>query len=402
MRPDAGRWAGAAVTEATSRGRVHPEAPAAYRTEFQRDRDRILHSASFRRLEYKTQVFVSHEGDMFRTRLTHSLEVSQIARTVARTLCLNEDLTESIALGHDLGHSPFGHAGQRALNACMRDHGGFEHNLQSLRVVDRIEHRYPAFPGLNLGFETREGLLKHCSIANAKRLGEIGRRFLDGTQPTLEAQICDIADAIAYNHHDIDDGIRSGLISLDQLQGFEPVATCLDAFEQATRDDERFRERIRTHPAAGSTLRRHTVIRRMIDYFVSDLVHTSAARLEAAAPRSPDEVRAAPGPLITMSDEARERHLAIKRFLFANLYHHPKVRARTASAERVVETLFAHYLAHPNEIGLEHVPASSLPRAVCDYVAGMTDRFAIDEFERATGEPPDALPIGAAARTLPR
>lgn len=403
MMPDPAHWAGAAVSEANSRGRRYPERPpAAYRTEFQRDRDRILHSASFRRLEYKTQVFVSHEGDMFRTRLTHSLEVAQIARTIARALALNEDLTESIALAHDLGHSPFGHAGQKALDECMREYGGFEHNLQSIRVVERIEHRYPDFPGLNLLFETREGLLKHCSESHARRLGDLGRRFLEGTQPTLEAQICDIADAIAYNHHDIDDGIRSGLITMDQIAHLEPVATCLDAFDRETKDDAAFVRRTRHDPGAARTLRRHTVIRRMINYFVSDLIRTSSARLDESRPASPDAVRHGAEPLIQMSPTARSRHLALKRFLFRNLYDHPEVRARMRSADRVVRTLFAHYLDRPEAIGLHETAAAALPRAVCDYVAGMTDRFAIDEFARATGEPPEALPIGAAARALPQ
>src|SRR5574340_488866 len=210
-------YASYAAHSSQSQGRLHPEPSAAPRSEFQRDRDRIIHSTAFRRLEYKTQVFVNHEGDLFRTRLTHSIEVAQIARTIARLLGLNEDLVEAVALAHDLGHTPFGHAGQDALNACMREHGGFEHNLQSLRTVDLLEERYGAFDGLNLTYETREGILKHCAPMKAHELGDLGRRFIEGTQPSVEAQLCNLADEIGYNNHDVDDGLRSGLITLEQL-----------------------------------------------------------------------------------------------------------------------------------------------------------------------------------------
>ncbi len=385
-------WAGAAVSAQNTRGRQHKEPGPGYRSEFQRDRDRIIHSASFRRLEYKTQVFVSHEGDMFRTRLTHSIEVAQIARTVARALGLNEDLTEGIALGHDLGHSPFGHAGQSALNRCMRDYGGFEHNLQSLRVVDELENRYPDFAGLNLLFETREGLLKHCSQHNAARLGSLGERFLRGEQPTAEAQICDLADAIAYNHHDIDDGIRSGLLAIDALTVLEPFAESLASFEieygasMAAADDSRAR-----------TLKRHFVVRRMINLFVSDLIATASEHLEALAPAHPDAVRAHGEAVVRMSASAWTQHLEIKRFLMQNLYRHPRVTARMQGAEEILETLFAHYMANP-QAAFDKVPTdAALPRAVCDHIAGMTDRFAIGEYQRVTGDQHPEFPgVGTA------
>jgi dGTPase len=351
--------------------RHYAEPPPTYRSEFQRDRDRIVHSAAFRRLEYKTQVFINHEGDMFRTRLTHSMEVAQIARSIARILRLNEALTEAIALAHDLGHTPFGHAGQHALNHCMREYGGFEHNLQSLRVVECLEERYAAFPGLNLTFETREGILKHCSPAHALSLGDLGGRFVNGTQPSLEAQITNLADEIAYNHHDIDDGLRSGLLSLDQLldlpffRGFheEVAARC---------------------PGVSEKICCHEVLRGMINAFVVDLVETSRALILDAAPRHVEEVRACPHPLIRMSTRMLEGHRALKRFLHEQLYRHYRVHRMAVKAGRIVDDLFTAFLADSRILP----PAYRAPdeagavRLVADYIAGMTDRFAIAEHDR--------------------
>lgn len=364
-----------AAHERASRGRRHAEPPPAFRGEFQRDRDRIVHSTAFRRLVYKTQVFVNHEGDLYRTRLTHSLEVAQIARTVARALHLNEALVEAISLAHDLGHTPFGHAGQDTLNACMRDFGGFEHNLQSLRVVDELEQKYADFSGLNLCFETREGILKHCSARNARELGELGRRFLERRQPGLEAQIANLADAIAYNNHDVDDGYRAGLIGIDELRtqalfarGYDDVASRYPDLE-----DRRFI---------------YEIIRRMIDRVVTDLIETSRANIEAAAPASIDEVREQPGPLISFSEAVWQEHKSLKRFLFGNLYQHERVQAMTRDAQAMIERLFESYMARPGEMPAEFAkPAQAgsearKARIVADYIAGMTDRFAIAEDAR--------------------
>ena len=359
-----------------SRGRRHPEAPAPTRTQYQRDRDRIVHSTAFRRLVYKTQVFLNHEGDLFRTRLTHSLEVAQLARSVARSLALNEDLVEAIALAHDLGHTPFGHAGQDALDECMKDHGGFEHNLQSLRVVDELEERYPSFNGLNLTFETREGILKHCSRSNAQRIeavepGGVGRRFLDHTQPGLEAQLCNLADEIAYNAHDIDDGVRSGLITMEQLQA-------VDLFR-------RFHEEaLREHPHLQGRRILYESIRRMLSAQVYDLIEATSAALAAAAPASADEARRSPS-LVGFGAAMRERSAALKAFLLHNLYRHPQVVATTGQARQVVGELFAAYLGQPGEMPADFAARHHRARAVADYIAGMTDRFAAREHERLTG-----------------
>ena len=368
-----------AAQEAHSRGRYHPEAAPPYRGEFQRDRDRIVHSSAFRRLEYKTQVFVNHEGDMFRTRLTHSLEVAQIGRAIARILHLNEDLTEAISLAHDLGHTPFGHAGQDALNDRMRDFGGFEHNLQSLRVVDELEERYADFPGLNLTFEAREGILKHCARRNAADLGEVGRRFLEGGQPGLEAQVTNIADAIAYNNHDVDDGLRAGLLELEQLRE-------VDLFE------EQYREVTASYPDLAGRRRVHEIIRRMINRQVVDLVEASQARLEAAAPADSDAVRAHPEPLIGFSPEMEARHQALKRFLRVNLYRHYRVHRMSVKAAGVVADLFDHFFADPALLPPEHQTRLTereagegergRARAVADYIAGMTDRYAFSEHRK--------------------
>jgi dGTPase len=370
-----------ACDPARSRGRRHAEPSAPTRTEFQRDRDRIVHSSAFRRLVYKTQVFINHEGDLFRTRLTHSLEVAQIGRSIARTLGLNEDLVEAIALAHDVGHTPFGHAGQDALNACLREHGGFEHNLQSLRVVDTLEQRYPSFDGLNLSFETREGILKHCSKRNAQRLersepGGVARRFLDHTQPSLEAQLCNLADEIAYNTHDIDDGVRSGLLTLAQLSEV-PLF-------------ERFREQaLAAHPAlaqAGGRRLLFETLRRMLSHQVDDVADTTRARLASLAPADVDDLRRAPA-MVAFSEPMREAVDTLKRFLFRALYRHPQVRQNTERARRVVGELFEAYCSRPHEMPAEQAQAADAPRAVADYIAGMTDRFAIREHHRLTGAP---------------
>jgi dGTPase len=371
--------AGYAADPALTRGRRFPEPRSSTRSEFQRDRDRIVHCTAFRRLEYKTQVFVNHEGDLFRTRLTHSIEVAQIARSVARCMALDEDLVEAIALAHDLGHTPFGHAGQDALNACAQPWGGFEHNLQSLRVVDELEQQYAAFDGLNLCFETREGILKHCSLRNARKLGDVGERFLSRGQPSLEAQVANLADEIAYNNHDVDDGLRSGLITLAQLDEVELFASHRRTVE---------------HLHAGLSGRRltHEIIRRMIDELVVDLVEESRRRIASCGAQSVEQVRKAP-PLIAFSPGVATRSLALKRFLNSALYRHERVDDVMARARQVVRELFARYLADPALMPEEHRQRAQEigERAVVDYIAGMTDRFALREHARLTGNPaPDS------------
>jgi dGTPase len=371
-----------------SRGRRFPEPEAPTRSAFQRDRDRIIHSTAFRRLVYKTQVFLNHEGDLFRTRLTHSLEVAQLGRSIARTLGLNEDLVEAIALSHDLGHTPFGHAGQDALNASMRaarpaDAGdeedwGFEHNLQSLRVVDELEERYPAFDGLNLTFETREGILKHCSRANAERLMKtdtsgVAQRFVEGGSPSLEAQLCNLADEIAYNAHDIDDGVRSGLLTLDQM-------TEVPLFDQYRR------QALAAHPVLGGRRLLFESIRLMLSEQVYDVIDNTRQRIQAAGVDSVDAVRSLRAPLVAFSPDMAEQSQQLKRFLFRNLYRHPQVMETTDRAARVVEQLFALYLQRPDECpAIASSRTVSAARAVADYIAGMTDRFAIREHQRLSG-----------------
>ena len=366
-----------ACDPARSRGRRHAIAPAPTRDDFQRDRDRIVHSTAFRRLVYKTQVFLNHEGDLFRTRLTHSIEVAQLARSIARALQLNEDLTEAIALAHDLGHTPFGHAGQDALNDCMAAHGGFEHNLQSLRVVDQLEHRYPDHDGLNLTFETREGILKHCSPANARLLdaaepGGVARRFIDGTQPSLEAQLANLADAIAYNAHDIDDGVRSGLLTLQQVAE-------VPLFARFVADTQR------DHPGLPDRRVLYESIRRMLSAQVYDVIDTTGAAIAAAVPPDADAARRA-GPLVAFSAAMRAESNELKRFLFANLYRHPQVTDTTSQAQQVVRELFAAYLDRPAELRPSFAERPDRERAVADHIAGMTDRFALREHERLTGQ----------------
>jgi dGTPase len=343
------------------------------RNEFARDRDRIIHSTAFRRLEYKTQVFVNHEGDLFRTRLTHSIEVAQVARAVARALRLNDDLVEAIALAHDLGHTPFGHAGQEALNDCMRDHGGFEHNLQSLRIVDRLEERYGAFDGLNLMFETREGILKHCPEGRVQELGDLGRRFAERLRPSLEAQICNLADEIAYNNHDIDDGLRSGLLTMDELAS---VSLFAEHAEQARRE----------FPAIGERRLIHETVRRMIGALATDLLEESQRRIAASDVVSPDDVRHATS-LIGFAAPMRDRNATLKRFLLERLYRHPRVIEMTTRAARVISDLFEAFMSEPGLLPAQYqiLVEADRARTVADYIAGMTDRYALREHERIYG-----------------
>ena len=360
-----------AARSVQSRGRTHAEPGPGSRSEYQRDRDRIIHSTAFRRLEYKTQVFINHEGDLFRTRLTHSIEVAQIGRTLARSLRLNEDLVEATALAHDLGHTPFGHVGQDVRNECMQDFGGFEHNLQSLRVVDHLEEHYGAFDGLNLTFETREGILKHCSLNNARQLGDLGQRFIERSQPSLEAQLTNLADEIAYNNHDIDDGLRSGLLTMAQMEEVELFARL-------------HREVEARYPGLPGRRALYETIRLMITAMTADLVDTSARLIAEAAPATIDDVRAAP-PLIRFSDAMRAETVALKRFLYANLYRHFQVNRMRVKASRIVRELFDAFLADPvllpGDYQVQGDPHKQA-RKIADYIAGMTDRYAIREHRR--------------------
>jgi len=375
--------ASGAAQESTSRGRCHTEQSHSYRGEYQRDRDRIIHSAAFRRLVYKTQVFVNHEGDHYRTRLTHSLEVAQIARTAAVCLGLNEQLTEAICLAHDLGHTPFGHAGQEALNDCMEPWGGFEHNLQSLRVVDELEHKYADFPGLNLTFETREGILKHCSKRNARLLGTIGERFLNRQQAGLEAQLANLADEIAYNNHDVDDGLRAGLLTIEEL-------CAVDLFR------EQYEIVRRNHNAIDRRALIHETVRGMINCVVTDLIDTCRVKLEKENPLTIDAVRALPQPLIQLSTKVAGQHRELKRHLNQSLYQHESVRRMSVRANEVVTGLFERFISDPATMPEEHASRAGLwqqesgdagkARAVADYVAGMTDRYAFAVFENLNEE----------------
>jgi dGTPase len=361
-----------AAHSAGGAGRRYPETAHASRSQFQRDRDRIIHSSAFRRLEYKTQVFLNHEGDLFRTRLTHSLEVAQVGRSLARNLRLNEDLVEAISLAHDLGHTPFGHVGQDVLNECMHDHGGFEHNLQSLRVVDELEEHYGAYNGLNLMFETREGILKHCSLNNARLLGPVAQRFIDRTQPSLEAQLTNLADEIAYNSHDIDDGLRSGLITIAQLEQVEFFARLWRDVQQA-------------FPGLSGRRAIYETLRRLITAMADDLIATSSALIADAAPKSLNEVRAAP-PLIRFSDPMRKDATELKRFLREYLYRHYKVNRMRVKASRIVRELYSAFMAEPVLLPPDYQDKSGdvgkQARKIADYIAGMTDRYAIREHRR--------------------
>ncbi len=361
-----------AARSASARGRAIAEASPATRSEFQRDRDRIIHSTAFRRLEYKTQVFVNHEGDLFRTRLTHSIEVAQIARSLARNLRLNEDLVEAISLAHDLGHTPFGHAGQDALNACMKDFGGFEHNLQSLRVVDTLEQRYGAFDGLNLTYETREGILKHCSLPNAQQLGDVGRRFIEKKQPGLEAQLTNLADEIAYNNHDIDDGLRSGLLTVEQLGEVALYARHRAEVEQL-------------FPGISGRRAINETVRRMINALVVDLITTSRSNIEQSGVQSIDDVRNAPA-LIAFSAAMKQEAQELKRFLRKNLYQHYQVNRMTSKARRIITDLFGIFISGPQllppDYQIDGDDKVEQARKVADYIAGMTDRYAMREYRR--------------------
>ncbi len=376
-----------AASDDNSRGRRHAEPAPSDRTQHQRDRDRIIHCGAFRRLEYKTQVFVNHEGDMFRTRLTHSLEVAQICRSLARSLGLNEELAEAISLAHDLGHTPFGHAGQDALNACMADYGGFEHNVQSLRIVDSLEQRYPAFPGINLSFETREGILKHCTRQIAAKLGDVGERFLTGGQPTLEAQLTNLTDEIAYNSHDLDDGLRAGMLSFEQLA---EESTFFKIHHDAVH---------REFGVLPGRVGQHEIIRRIIKAQIADLRETSAAQLAAASVTSLDEVRRSAGPLIAFGDAMRADNDRLKAILNRRVYQHYRVRRMSSRARRVVTDLFGAFLDDPLLLppdALARVEQREQShgrrgraRAVADYVAGMTDRYALAQHAALLGSVPD-------------
>lgn len=369
-----------AAHDSSTRGRIHSEEGPGHRSAFQRDRDRIVHSTAFRRLEYKTQVFVNHEGDLYRTRLTHSIEVAQISRSIARTLRLNEDLTEAIALAHDLGHTPFGHAGQDALNHCMKPYGGFEHNFQSLRVVDQLEEKYAQFSGLNLTFESREGILKHCSIENAKRVGDVGQRFLDKSQPSLEAQLVNLADQIAYNNHDVDDGLRAGLLTIDQLK---EVYLFREQYEVVAAQ----------HPNLSQRRTIHEVVRRMINRLVVDLIETSQSNLNRINPTNCDTVRQHPEPLIQFSDEQVKHNRELKQFLREKLYRHYRVMRMTAKAERILSELFDSFMEEPRLLPDEPYAKmageseSTQARIIADYIAGMTDRYALSEHQRLFSPP---------------
>ncbi len=368
-----------AAQDSTSRGRRVAEPAPKHRTEYQRDRDRIIHSTAFRRLVYKTQVFVNQEGDLYRTRLTHSLEVAQIARTIACALGLNEPLAEAICLAHDLGHTPFGHAGQDALNECMREYGGFEHNLQSLRIVDELEERYAAFNGLNLTFETREGILKHCSLNNARRLGELGERFIHRHQPSLEAQVADLADAIAYNNHDLDDGLRAGLISLEEAGHTQAVRMQHVAISEK-------------YPELSGKRLVSEIVRHMIDHVVTDVITTSMQAIQLASPRSINDVRHHGKHLVQMSEAVAVQHRELKQFLREKMYRHYRVLRMTNKAQQVVSALFEAFMNTPELMPPEYQHSaarlhaeqgmSGRARIVADYIAGMTDRYAVLEHER--------------------
>jgi dGTPase len=356
-----------ASASASSRGRRHHEPEHPFRTVFQRDRDRIVHSTAFRRLEYKTQVFVNHEGDHYRTRLTHSLEAAQIARTMARYLTLNEDLTEAVTLSHDLGHTPFGHAGEDVMNELMAEHGGFEHNLQSLRIVDHLERRYPGFHGLNLSFEVREGIFKHSP---RKDVGP--EEFRDHPQPSLEAQIVDLADEIAYINHDLEDGLTSRLLELSTLEEVELWRV-------------HFGEASRLHPDETSKLRIRVAIRRIIDHLTTTLISETERAIESAQVATAEDVRRYPARLVRFTPEVEDLKARLKRFLFQHLYRHYKVVRMATKAKRVVKELFEAYVENPRQLPphiLARGEGDGLKRVVCDYIAGMTDRFALDEHRK--------------------
>ena len=356
------------MRSAQSRGRQHPDPERSYRTCYQRDRDRIVHTTAFRRLEYKTQVFVTYEGDYYRTRLTHTIEVIQIARTIARSLRANEDLVEAIATAHDLGHTPFGHSGEAALHEVMARHGGFDHNHQTLRIVTELECRYPDFPGLNLTWEVREGIIKHKTQYDR---GKAIPEYEPDRSPTLEAQIVNAADEIAYSTHDLDDGLRAGLIDPSALQS-------VDAWRLAQAEAQ-------VSPEATDELSRHRVVRRLIDLEVTDLIQASAQALAQAAPESSEAVRLLTEPVVRHSPEMADYNRDLRAFLYENLYRHWLVLRMADKAGRFVRELFQAYVAHPRELPADvqrQANQVGLERAVCDYIAGMTDRYALEEYRK--------------------
>jgi len=355
-----------AMRSARSRGRRYPEAEHPLRTRFQRDRDRVVHCSSFRRLEYKTQVFVNHEGDNYRTRLTHTLEAAQIGRTVAGALGLNGELTECLVLGHDLGHTPFGHSGEKAMDELMRDHGGFEHNRQTLRILEVLERRYPAFPGLNLTWEVREGIIKHRPDSDAAAPAE----YAPGEAPTLEAQLVDFVDEIAYNNHDVDDGLSSGMFTVDQIRAVPLFREAHDVVLAQGIEDDR--------------ILRHQVVRHIINRCAEDLITTSHRNLQAVGAGSAEEVRAA-GRLVGYSPEMARAVRELKEFLLHNMYRHYRVVRMGDKAGRILRDLFQSYVAEPGQLPPHHqepIERDGVHRVVCDYIAGMTDRFAVDEHQK--------------------
>ena len=369
-----------------TRGRLYPEPESATRTPFQRDRDRIIHSGAFRRLKYKTQVFVYHEGDNYRTRLSHSLEVSQIARSISRLLGLDEDLAETLALAHDLGHTPFGHAGEEALDACMEGFGGFDHNAQTLRIVTKLEHRYADFDGLNLTWETLEGLVKHNGplITPGRGADELPRAIVEYAElqdlelhsfAGLEAQVAALADDIAYNNHDIDDGLRARLFDIDDLMALPLVGDV-------------FRSVLDEYPGLEETRVIHEAVRRLIGVMISDVMGETQARLDRLKPRSAADIRAHDRPIVAFSAEMNEHNAAVKAFLFERMYRHYRVNRSMSKAKRIVRDLFGLLHAEPNQLppewqeGCDGEGGVKTARRVCDFIAGMTDRFAIEEHKR--------------------
>ena len=361
-------------------GRKYKENPPKRRTEFQRDRERIIHSTAFRRLEYKTQVFVNHEGDMYRTRLTHTIEVAQISRAVARALKINEDLTEAISLSHDLGHTPFGHAGQDILNECMKSFGGFEHNIQSLRIVDKLENVYPNFSGLNLCFETREGILKKCNKARAEKIGDIANRILNKEQSSLEAQVTNLCDEIAYNNHDIQDGIRAKKIFLEQL-------------EEVPIFKNQMVITLEQYPKLSKSKIVNETVRRIINLLVTDLISNSEKNILEQNIETPMDVKNCDRQIVEFSEKIKIESMTLKRFLHKNLYQHPDVKMMTDKAVNVISNLFEAYLNDINllpkeylKYNLEKINNKSKERVISDYIAGMTDRFALEEYKKLYGD----------------
>lgn len=358
-----------AMKSYNSKGRRYPEKEHPYRLAYQRDRDRIIHSAAFRRLEYKTQVFVNHEGDYYRTRLTHTIEVAQIARTIASALRLNVDLTEAIALAHDLGHTPFGHSGEEVLNELMKDCGGFNHNAHGLRVVDYLEERYPSFPGLNLSWEVREGIVKHSSPFD--RAGKI-KEFSGKGMPSLETQVVDIADEIAYDNHDIDDGLTSGLISEDGLEK-------LDIWENINRQIGKKYDKIQVE------LHKYQIIRLLIDIQVTDLITQTEKNIKRLRLMSALEAKKFPSRIVSFSKDILDLRRPLRKFLMDNLYHHYRVVRMSNKAKRFIKELFEDYLNKPEQLPMQiqkRIPKDGVKRVVCDYIAGMTDRYALDEYKK--------------------